>query len=54
MLMLARAYPEIGAAVATVAALPVAQRQPGLAEAGLQAPHWRSPTGATLLRPSSC
>ena len=37
--------PEIGAAVATVAALPVAQRQPGLAEAGLQAPHWPKPYG---------
>ncbi|OBG81910.1 acyl-CoA dehydrogenase [Mycobacterium sp. E802] len=37
--------PEINAAVAKVAALPVDQRQAALAEAGLQAPHWPRPYG---------
>ncbi|OBG35882.1 acyl-CoA dehydrogenase [Mycobacterium sp. E3198] len=37
--------PQIAAAVAEVAALPEAQRQAALAEAGLQAPHWRPPYG---------
>jgi alkylation response protein AidB-like acyl-CoA dehydrogenase len=37
--------PEIAAAVAEVAALPEAQRQTALAEAGLQAPHWPAPHG---------
>ncbi|ORV93417.1 acyl-CoA dehydrogenase [Mycobacterium interjectum] len=37
--------PEIAAAVAKIAALPEAQRQAALAEAGLQAPHWRPPYG---------
>lgn len=37
--------PEIAAAVAEVAALPEAGRQAALAEAGLQAPHWRPPYG---------
>ncbi|ORW36449.1 acyl-CoA dehydrogenase [Mycobacterium paraense] len=37
--------PEIAAAVAEVAALPEAERQAALAEAGLQAPHWRPPFG---------
>ncbi|SPM30226.1 acyl-CoA dehydrogenase, partial [Mycobacterium terramassiliense] len=37
--------PEIAAAVAEIAALPEAQRQAALAEAGLQAPHWRPPYG---------
>ena len=37
--------PEIAAAVADVAKLPVEQRQPALAEAGLQAPHWPAPYG---------
>jgi 3-oxochol-4-en-24-oyl-CoA dehydrogenase len=37
--------PEIAAAVAEVAALPEAQRQAALAEAGLQAPHWQAPYG---------
>jgi 3-oxochol-4-en-24-oyl-CoA dehydrogenase len=36
---------EVAAAVAEIAALPVAQRQAGLAEAGLQAPHWPKPYG---------
>ncbi|OBI54044.1 acyl-CoA dehydrogenase [Mycobacterium sp. E787] len=36
---------EIAAAVAEVAALPQAQRQAALAEAGLQAPHWPPPYG---------
>jgi alkylation response protein AidB-like acyl-CoA dehydrogenase len=37
--------PEIAAAVAEIAALPEAERQVALAEAGLQAPHWPSPHG---------
>lgn len=37
--------PEIAAAVAEIAALPVEKRQIGLAEAGLQAPHWPKPYG---------
>jgi 3-oxochol-4-en-24-oyl-CoA dehydrogenase len=37
--------PEIAAAVAEVAALPEEKRQVALAEAGLQAPHWRAPYG---------
>jgi len=37
--------PEIASAVAEVAALPVEQRQPALAAAGLQAPHWPKPYG---------
>ncbi len=37
--------PEIAAAVAEVAALPVEKRQIALAEAGLQAPHWPRPYG---------
>jgi alkylation response protein AidB-like acyl-CoA dehydrogenase len=37
--------PEIAAAVADVAALPVEKRQAALAEAGLQAPHWSRPYG---------
>ncbi|HEX7322373.1 MAG TPA: acyl-CoA dehydrogenase [Mycobacterium sp.] len=37
--------PEIAAAVAGVAGLPVQQRQAALAEAGLLAPHWRPPYG---------
>lgn len=37
--------PEIAAAVAEVAALPEARRQAAMAEAGLQAPHWRPPYG---------
>lgn len=37
--------PEIAAAVAEIAALPVDQRQRALAEAGLQAPHWPRPYG---------
>ncbi|OMC27872.1 acyl-CoA dehydrogenase [Mycobacterium sp. GA-1841] len=37
--------PEISAAVAEVAALPVDKRQVALAEAGLQAPHWPRPYG---------
>jgi len=37
--------PEIESAVAAVAALPAAERQPALAEAGLQAPHWPKPYG---------
>ncbi|WP_445163293.1 acyl-CoA dehydrogenase family protein [Mycobacterium sp. Dal123C01] len=36
---------EIAAAVAEVAALSVEKRQVGLAEAGLQAPHWPKPYG---------
>jgi alkylation response protein AidB-like acyl-CoA dehydrogenase len=36
---------EIASAVAEVAALPGAQRQAALAEAGLQAPHWPKPYG---------
>ncbi len=36
---------EIAAAVAEVAALPEAQRQAALAEAGLLAPHWPAPYG---------
>ncbi|HTM85888.1 MAG TPA: acyl-CoA dehydrogenase family protein, partial [Mycobacterium sp.] len=39
--------PEISAAVAAVAALPVAERQLALAQAGLQAPHWPAPYGRT-------
>jgi alkylation response protein AidB-like acyl-CoA dehydrogenase len=37
--------PQIAAAVAEVAALPEEQRQTALAEAGLQAPHWKVPYG---------
>ncbi|MGI9163323.1 MAG: acyl-CoA dehydrogenase [Mycobacterium sp.] len=37
--------PEIAAAVAEVAALPVEKRQRALADAGLQAPHWPKPYG---------
>ncbi|SEH61357.1 Acyl-CoA dehydrogenase [Mycolicibacterium rutilum] len=37
--------PEIASAVAEVAKLPVEQRQPALADAGLQAPHWPKPYG---------
>lgn len=37
--------PEIGAAVAEVAAQPVEKRQIALAETGLQAPHWPKPYG---------
>jgi len=37
--------PEIESAVAAVAALPTDARQPALAEAGLQAPHWPKPYG---------
>ncbi len=37
--------PEISAAVAAVAALPAAERQPALADAGLLAPHWPKPYG---------
>ena len=37
--------PQIAAAVAEIAALPVEKRQVALAEAGLQAPHWPSPYG---------
>jgi 3-oxochol-4-en-24-oyl-CoA dehydrogenase len=37
--------PEIAAAVADIAALPVEKRQIALAEAGLQAPHWPRPYG---------
>jgi alkylation response protein AidB-like acyl-CoA dehydrogenase len=37
--------PEIAAAVAEVAALPEAERQAALAEAGLLAPHWPAPYG---------
>ena len=37
--------PEIAEAVAEVAALPEAQRQTALAEAGLLAPHWQAPYG---------
>ncbi|WP_102141650.1 acyl-CoA dehydrogenase [Mycobacterium hubeiense] len=37
--------PEIAAAAAEIAALPVEKRQIGLAEAGLQAPHWPKPFG---------
>jgi alkylation response protein AidB-like acyl-CoA dehydrogenase len=36
---------EIASAVAEIAALPVAERQVALAEAGLQAPHWPAPYG---------
>jgi alkylation response protein AidB-like acyl-CoA dehydrogenase len=36
---------EIASAVAEVAALPQAERQVALAEAGLQAPHWAAPYG---------
>jgi alkylation response protein AidB-like acyl-CoA dehydrogenase len=36
---------EIAAAVAEVAALPADKRQPALAAAGLQAPHWPKPHG---------
>jgi alkylation response protein AidB-like acyl-CoA dehydrogenase len=36
---------EIAAAVAEIAALPAEKRQVGLAEAGLQAPHWPKPYG---------
>ncbi len=37
--------PEIAAAVAAVAALPVPQRQVALADSGLLAPHWPKPYG---------
>ena len=37
--------PEIGAAVAEVAALPVDKRQVALADSGLLAPHWPKPYG---------
>jgi alkylation response protein AidB-like acyl-CoA dehydrogenase len=37
--------PEIAAAVSDIAALPDEKRQVGLAEAGLQAPHWPAPYG---------
>ena len=37
--------PQVAAAVARVAALPEAERQPALAEAGLLAPHWPPPYG---------
>jgi 3-oxochol-4-en-24-oyl-CoA dehydrogenase len=37
--------PEIAAAIAGVAALPVGERQVALAEAGLLAPHWPKPYG---------
>lgn len=37
--------PEIAAAVAEVAALPVEKQQAALADAGLQAPHWPKPYG---------
>ena len=37
--------PEIAAAVSDIAALPKEKRQVGLAEAGLQAPHWPAPYG---------
>ena len=37
--------PEISAAVARVAALPVAERQAALADSGLLAPHWPKPHG---------
>ena len=37
--------PEIAAAVDAVAALPIEKRQPALADAGLQAPHWPKPYG---------
>jgi alkylation response protein AidB-like acyl-CoA dehydrogenase len=36
---------EIAAAVAEIAALPAEKRQAGLADAGLQAPHWPPPYG---------
>jgi alkylation response protein AidB-like acyl-CoA dehydrogenase len=36
---------EIAATVAKIAALPESQRQAGLADAGLQAPHWPPPYG---------
>ncbi len=41
----AHLQPEIAAAVAQVAALPVEQRQPALADNGLLAPHWPKPHG---------
>ncbi len=37
--------PEIESALAAIAALPSDERQPALAEAGLQAPHWPKPYG---------
>jgi len=37
--------PEIAATVAEIAKLPEDQRQPALADAGLQAPHWPKPYG---------
>ncbi|WP_343602337.1 acyl-CoA dehydrogenase [Mycobacterium sp.] len=37
--------PQIAAAVADIAALPVAERQVALAQAGLLAPHWAPPYG---------
>ena len=41
----AHLQPEIAAAVAEVAALPVEKRQPAMAESGLLAPHWPKPHG---------
>lgn len=41
----AHLQPEIAAAVADVAALPVEQRQPAMAANGLLAPHWPKPYG---------
>ncbi|WP_328361670.1 acyl-CoA dehydrogenase [Mycobacterium sp. NBC_00419] len=41
----AHLQPEIAAAVAEVAALPLEQRQPALAGSGLLAPHWPKPYG---------
>ena len=40
-----RFRPDVAAAVAAVAALPVDRRQPALAESGLLAPHWPRPYG---------
>lgn len=42
---MAHLQPEIAAAVADVAALPVEQRQPAMAANGLLAPHWPKPYG---------
>ena len=41
----AHLQPEIAAAAAEIAALPVEKRQAALADAGLQAPHWPKPYG---------
>lgn len=41
----AHLQPEIAAAAAEIAALPVGKRQAALADAGLQAPHWPKPHG---------